>query len=226
VNRATLLTGTFFDSLVLGEPWEATPAPETQIALGGFGVCPEGPTCCWLVFDSSGSVSGTAGTDPVARRFDEALLAVEALGKRCRCRQELVAVVHFDCPTSLDLGPTPLSRQGRQRIARSLAIPPDAAGQSLLRRSLETVLDQMVQLPEHEHVLLLATDFQLFDADLDELYETLCGFPGTVHAVALRSPPPQRLLDDPQVVVTHVSPTSPRGAVARAVLAGLATHRS
>jgi hypothetical protein len=222
-----LLRGTLLDPHLLGHAHvtAATVSGSGRVGLGPLGRCPHHPVCTWFVVDSSGSVSGTHGNDPTARRFDEARLAVHAVARRCRCGRERIGIVHFDTPTSLDLHPTRIDQHGLRGIERCLAIPRDAAGQSLLRTSLDTVITLASGMPDHLHVLVALTDFQLFDDDLPGLYRDLSRFPGAVHAVSLRSAPPAELEHDANVVVTHITPDAQRGSVARAILAGLTEHR-
>jgi hypothetical protein len=52
----------------------------------------------------------------------------------------------------------------------------------------------------------------------------LVGFPGAVHAVVLGRRLPAGVLDQ-RITVTHIDRDSPPGAVARALFAGLVTHR-
>jgi hypothetical protein len=196
-----------------------------SIPLGSPGRCPHHPTLLTLLFDNSGSVSGVAGNDPVAQRYVEAELAIEAVGRRCRCRQELVSIVHFDVPTSGDVLPTPISRGGWRTLRHGLSIPPDGAGASLLGPSLEAAYGIAERYPRHGHILVALTDFELFDNELPRVLDDFCAFPGTVHAVALRANPPTRLVDDDRVRVTHVVYTDQPGAVARAVFSALTTHR-
>lgn len=225
--KARLLGGSVLDSRLIGQPHipAAMEAGPRGITVGPVGGCPHYPVCTWFVFDSSGSVSSVYGNDVIARRFDEARYAIGAVARRCRCGHELVAIVHFDTPTSLDLQPTRLDRHGVRQAERCLAIPPDALGQSLLRPSLDAVTELSVALPQHEHVLVALTDFLLFDDNLPGLYHKLIGFPGTVHAVSLRATPPDELLGHERVVVTQITPDAAPGSVATAVLAGLTTHR-
>lgn len=226
MRQSRHLASTILDARILGTaPWSRGVATTPGVTLGDVGRCPHTATCTWLLFDSSGSVSGTHGTDPIARRFDEALLALRAVARRCRCRGERVGITHFDHPTSLDLAPTALAGRGWRRVARSLTIPPDAAGQSLLRPSLEATFEQVELLPGHAATCVVFSDFLLFDDDLPALYEQLASFPGTTHAVCLRAFPPTALVDDPRVTVTHIDGNAARGSVANAVLAGLTVHR-
>lgn len=227
MNRTPILPTRFLETRFLGDRLHVARMQmhEGRVTLGPVGQCPHRPTCTWFVFDNSGSVSGTYGNDPVARRFDEALLAVRAVARRCSCGQERVAVVHFDTPVSLDLAPTLLAGNGWRTAARCLAIPPDGAGQSLLRASLHGVLGHVDAMPDHQHTLVVCSDFLLFDDDIAELYEEFGSFPGDVHAVCLRSTPPQILIDDQRVTVTHITADAKRGSVAAALLAGLTTYR-
>jgi hypothetical protein len=200
-------------------------ARKISIHLGDPGRCPHNSTLLTLLFDNSGSVSGVAGNDPIAQRYVEAELAIQAVARRCRCRRELVAIVHFDVPTSGDVPPTPLNRGGWRTLRRGLSIPPDGAGVSLLRPSLEAAYEITERYPQHDHILVALTDFELFDEQLDGVLDDFCSFPGTVHAVALRATPPARLVDDDRVQVTHVDYTDQPGAVARAVFNALTTYR-
>src|SRR4051794_18672522 len=76
------------------------PEQRVGIALGHPGRCPAMPTHLSLLFDDSGSITSPGGNDPIGNRFAEARLAIDAVARRCRCRQELVSVIHFDVPTS------------------------------------------------------------------------------------------------------------------------------
>jgi hypothetical protein len=195
-----------------------------DFSLGRPGRCPiERPTHLALVFDDSGSVGSPGGNDPVGARFEEARLAIKAVAKRCRCKRELVSVTHFDYPASRDLPPTSLSRTGG--IESALSVPIDGAGCSLLGPSLDRAYDLVKQLPDHDHLVLVLSDFLLFDSDLDGVLEKFASFPGDPHAVVLRAEPPPRLRDDPRVQVTRVSYTDPPGAVARTVFNALTSHR-
>lgn len=190
-----------------------------SITVGKPGRCPEEPVHFITDYDNSGSVTG--GNDPIGQRFVEGALAITRVGSRCRCGRDLCTVLHFDTPTSLDLAPTPLTKPHQDAIRRSLAIPPDGAGVSLLGPSLMAARQLVERYPSHRAVLCVHSDFELFD---DYLHE-LIAFPGDVHAIALRSPPPQVLIDAPNVTVTRVSYDSPPGTVARAVFTALTRTR-
>ena len=115
--RATLLDGDLLASPRLARPSGGRQVGVANIALGHPGRCPLRPTHLTLAFDNSGSVGSVGGNDPIGNRFAEARLAIEAVGRRCRCSRELISVLHFDFPTSLDLLAVPLSRH-RSQIER------------------------------------------------------------------------------------------------------------
>lgn len=195
-----------------------------DIDLGSPGRCPKRPTLTVFDFDNSGSVCGIGGNDPIGRRFDEATLAVEAVGRRCRCRQELVAVTNFDTPNSGDVPPTPI-RGGMAAIKQGLRIPGDGGGSSNLGPSLESVERLVALYPNHLPIVVVLSDFELFDPDVPGVLDRLAAFPGLVHAVVLRSDPPERLVEDPRVDVTHISHGDPPGSLARAVFGALTRTR-
>jgi hypothetical protein len=190
------------------------------ITVGKPGRCPEQPVLTICLFDNSGSVTG--GNDPVGQRFLEAYLAISKVGARCRCGKDLAAALHFDTPTSGDLEPTPITKAHHADIQRSLAIPPDGAGASLLGASL-TAAQQLAKRYRQSHRIVLAvlSDFLLFDNYLAELV----AFPGDVQAVALQAPAPQQLVEAPSVTVTPVDHSSRPGAVARAIFTALTRTR-
>lgn len=195
-----------------------------QINLGRTGRCPEQPILFTTVVDNSGSVSGVAGNDPVGNRFAELRLAIESVAKRCRCGDELVALLNFDSPTSVDVPPTAM-KGGMSVIDQGLKIPADGAGSSVLGSSLGLARRLVDHHPEHQGVLVVLSDFELLDRDVPGVLKELCDFPGLVHAVVLRSAPPQQLVDDPRVDVTHVTHSDPPGALAKAIFAALTATR-
>ena len=193
-----------------------------EIVLGPVGRCPHEPTHTIVVFDNSGSVTG--GNDVIGNRFTEAELAFEAVARRCRCGREMASCISFDSPTGLDAMGIPL-RGGLAKIKHGLAVPRDAAGSSVLGPSLDIAQRLTKQYPTHQTVLVVLSDFELFDPDVAKTLDEFRTFPGDVHAVVLRSTPPQELVDDDRVSVTAVTYDSPPGSVANAVLAGLTMHR-
>jgi len=224
VIRSTLLRSDLLASRQLAHPGGGKHTG-SEIVLGYAGRCPLEPTHLILNFDNSGSVGSAGGNDPIGNRFLEARLAIEAVSRRCRCDRELVSIVHFDCPTSGDVPPTPLNRQRSRQIERGLAIPPDGAGASLLGPSLQEAYRLAERFPDHQHVLCVLSDFLLFDDDLAKVLDDFAAFPGTLHAVVLRANPPSRLLDDGRIQVTLVDYTDRPGAVAHAVFGAATTHR-
>ncbi len=219
-----LLPSNMLDSCRLGYPGGRTQHRSgTGIILGSPGRCPHEPTLVTLVFDNSGSVS--TGNDPIGTRYAEARLAVEAVAKRCRCHRELAAVIHFDHPTSRCVSPTPLDRAGLATVLDGLSIPSDGRGISNLGPSLKRAYELAARYPDHRHAVVVASDFELFDNDVDRVLSDLRSFPGLVHAVVLRSEPPAVLLDDESVVVSRIQYGDKPGAVARALFESLTVYR-
>jgi len=189
------------------------------ITLGKPGSCPERPVLLIALYDNSASVTG--GNDPIGQRFLEVSIAIIRVGRRCYCGKDLVATLHFDTPTSGDLQPISITKPHQRDIRRSLATPPDGAGISCLGPSLLVALALAHRHPNHHPVLVVLSDFELFDDYLGQLI----AFPGDVHAVVLRASPPAVLEGAPDIRVTPVDYASRPGTVARAVFAGLTTGR-
>jgi hypothetical protein len=205
-------------------PLRAPVHPATSgITLGPVGRCPGKRTLAIKVFDDSGSI--LAGNDTTARRYEEAILAIDAVSRRCRCDNELVAILHMDRPNSADVPPTPLNPRRGGRFGTGLRVPPDGDGASTLRATLRRAEALAIGHPEHEATLAVFSDFLLFDDNLPGLWAELGGFPAHVVAVALRAAPPQAVVDDDRVTVVEVGPGSPAGSVARALFGALTTHR-
>lgn len=221
-----LLPGAVVPSRLLGAHGGGEGGAKTRkesYLLGKPGRCPEDPTIVVKLFDNSGSVA--TGNDVSARRYVEAQVAIDRVARCCKCGNELVAIYHFDTPTTGDVPPIPMGRKNQKAIEQGLGIPPDGRGISELGRSLDVAYDVVARYPDHDAILVVYSDFELFDHNLADVLERFAAFPGTVHAVVLRSQPPQILLDDDRVQVTHVGYDATPGAVARAVFDGLTVHR-
>src|SRR3954462_13083097 len=102
-------------------PVRGTAAETSRFLLGPVGNCPGKPTLLIAVFDDSGSVLG--GNDTTGRRYEEAAIAFDAVGRRCRCDDELAAILHMDRPNSADVPPTPLNRRRGGRFDVGLTVP-------------------------------------------------------------------------------------------------------
>ena len=192
-----------------------------QVQLERPGPCSGEHICYHCVFDNSGSIGH--GNDPGGNRFEEIRLTLRHVARHCRCHRELASIIHFDTPTSADVMPTKLDRKGLRQLEAGLTIPLDGAGSSDLGPSLDRVSALAAKQPDFKHVLTVLSDFELHGRPtvLDELVR----FPGDVHAVVLRSTPPQVLIDAPTVLVTRVQPTDPPGAVAKALFTSMSLHR-
>jgi hypothetical protein len=195
---------------------------EPHLQLGDPGHCPGHPSLTICLFDDSGSVAGPVGTDPMSNRYQEAAAAFQALSRRCRCGRCWAAVIHFDLVGGC--GPTSLARRAPRSLIQALAVPTEAAGVSLLGPGLA----EAVRLVEgasdvRELALVVFSDFELFDPDLDRLLTDLAGFPGRVHAVILGGHVPAGL--DPAIQVTALTSADAPGATARALLRSLSVGR-
>jgi len=205
-------------------PTARTTTKAGRIRLFYPGRCPKTPTLNMFVFDDSGSLSGPAGNDPLSNRYGEARRALEAVARHCSCRECLAAIIHFDTPTAGCVEPTPLNRSGLRQLASGLSVPRDAAGASLLEASLTKAESLAAQYPAHGLVLTILTDWELFDTNVPELFSRLAGFPGTVFAVGLRTPPPADLLD-PAIQTVTITRDSPKGSLARTTFNSLTLYR-
>lgn len=203
-------------------PRRSTPAI-ARFELGDPGRPSEVPTLLIAVFDNSGSVISPAGTDPLSNRFAEAAEAFRVVARK-GSRQELGALLHFDTPTSGDVGPVPITKRGIAALRAGCRVPPDGAGSSELGPSLHRAIEIAETHPEHEATLVVLSDFLLLDPDPVQVLAKLATFPGQVHAVVLGSRLPADVLDK-RITVTPIGRDDPPGAVARALFASLTTHR-
>ncbi len=190
----------------------ATGDRRIDVYLGNPGACPHEKVLYFNLFDNSGSVTG--GNDPIGQRFEEVGHTLRHLSRVCNCGREFSSIIHFDTPTSGDVVPTKLNRKGLDALARGLSVPLDGAGISELGPSLRRVTDVVAQNPNYTPVVTVFSDFELFDPP--HVLDDLVSFPGIVHAVVLRSTPPQILLD---------LPSDPTGAVAKALFASMTAVR-
>lgn len=208
------LASSVIDLTTLGLPNATT---YTDTPLPPVGACPHQPTLTIFVFDDSGSVSG--GADPIGQRYEEARLAIAHLSRRCRCSQELVAVLHFDRDTGGDSEPTVITKRNMQRINAAL-VDPGGYGTSELGDALTDAEELALAHPGHTVTLGIFSDFELFDEDLSDIYERLQAFPGKVHAVVLGGHTPA-MLNASELPTTTIGWNALSGDVARAVLAAL-----
>lgn len=195
---------------------------DLNIVLGHAGSCPNEPTITISINDDSGSMLG--GSDSTGLRYTEFGIAIDRVSRRCRCDRELVAVLHMNRPTSADRPPVPLNRRAKADLAGGLVVPRDGDGASTMGATLRRATELAASHPNHRAVLAAFSDYELTD-DLTELAADLAAFPGDVHAIVMRSQPPQALLDFDAITVTHVAAGAAPGALAHALFAALTTHR-
>lgn len=197
---------------------------EQTYSLGLPGKCPKAPSLLITIFDDSGSITAPlGGNDPVGNRYREAAAAIRQVGSGCRCRRELVAVLHFDTPTDGDVAPTTIRRPGHRLVVAGLRLPGDALGSSCLGPSLQAATLLAEKYPEHAATLVLFSDLALLDPDPAAVLDQLADFPGAVHAVVLGGRRPLGL--DERITSTEIRYDDPPGAVARALFGDLTLHR-
>lgn len=198
------------------------PSASTYL-LGNPGRPAEGPTLLIAVFDNSGSVVTPTGTDPLSNRYAEVNRAFSVVARR-GASHELGAVLHFDTPSSGEIGPVSLTMHGYRRLRSGLRVPSDGAGTSELAPSLARAEQIAGAYPDHAVTLVVLSDFLLMDLEPGPVLSRLAVFPGQVHAVVLGSCLPEGVLEE-RIIVTRIQRGDPPGAVARAVFASLITHR-
>lgn len=225
--RAALLASTPLSSHLLGTGSARSGgrmgSPDLEGTLGDPGWPAAVPTLLITIFDSSGSVTSSAGTDPLSNRFAEARRAFSVVARR-GSRHELGAVLHFDTPSSGDIRPVPLTRLGLLVLRWGLRVPPSGSGSSELMPSLHRAVAIAEAHPDHQTTVVVLSDFQLLDPEPKQVLADLAAFPGQVHAVVLGSDPPAGMLDE-HIMVTPIGRNDPPGAVARAVFTSLTTYR-
>lgn len=194
-----------------------------QVALGAPGKCARKPVMVVCLFDNSGSVTG--GNDPLGHRYDEINYALQKVGRKCSCHQCMAAIIHFDVPTDGDVPPTPISRKGMARLEEGLKVPM-GGGTSNLGPSLSEAYKVAAPYQKSHHmVLVVATDFELFDTDVNGVMQRVVDFPGQVHALVLNTEPRPILTEASNVTVSRVDPRSQVGDVAKALFATVVNYR-
>lgn len=217
LQRSAVLPSATLGAAALGS------AEQPPLRLGNPGRCPGHESLTIAIFDDSGSVTGPTGNDPVSNRYAEAKAAFDALARRCRCGRCQAAVLHFDLCGGA--GPLPLKGRVPGPLARALAIPPDATGYSLLGPSLAMARQIVDKAPAaRDLALVVFSDFQLFDPNLDQVLADMAGFPGEVQAVVLGASPEASALD-PGITITRLGVDDAPGALGRALLRSLARGR-
>ncbi len=193
-----------------------------NITLPPPGKCAIRPTLLIMLFDDSGSMLG--GNDSTGLRYQEAALAVRAVGKRCRCGRERVAVLHMNRPTCGDLAPTPIRQRDWPAIENALEIPGDTDGASAITATLGRATQIAATHQDHQICLLVFSDFELID-NMHQLAFDLAAVPADVRAVAMRSQPPAVFDEFDRIAVTHIPTGQQPGMVAEAVFAALTDPR-
>ena len=193
-----------------------------RVRLGRAGRCPKRPDLFIVVADDSGSVCG--GNDPLGHRYDEIGYALRKTGAACTCGRCLAGIVHFDVPTNADVAPTPINRKHQRKLEAGLTVP-SSAGSSNLGPALAAAYRIAKRHPRHTSTLIAATDFELFDHDVDQVMQHLVAFPGRVHAMVLNTTPLPILTGSSNVTVSEVDARSTIGSVAQSVFGTLTAGR-
>jgi len=198
------------------------PKPTFRIGLGHPGNCPTKPTLLICIFDDSGSMLG--GSDSTGHRYLEAELAFERISRRCACDREMAAILHMNRPTSADRPALLLNRRAKSDLVGGLMVPRDGDGASAMADTLARAHQIATVHPDHRATLVAFSDYELVD-NMPTLTADMASFPGSVHAVVMRSKPPAELIAEDTITVTHVANGEPPGAVARALFASITAHR-
>lgn len=215
-----MITSHVLPSSLLGAV--ADHAGQTTIKLGGVGKCPDQATLVIGIVDDSGSVTAPGGTDPISNRYTELGMAIHAVARKCRCKQELAAIVHFDSPAG-DTRALPLTKQGMAELERGLRVPLLARGTSDMLPSILKATEMALAHPDHQAVAIVFSDFRLTDERPAAPFEALSNFPGTVYGCVLGGGDFDQLPGVDHLLA--VDAASPPGAIARALLAALTHHR-
>ena len=99
--------------------------------------------------------------------------------------REYSSIIHFDTPTSGDVLPTRLSCRGLSKLDAGLIVPPDGAGISLLKPSLDRAVALAASQPDITPVLTVLSDFELFDQTVGARCSDRLSGPGTCGRVSV-----------------------------------------
>jgi hypothetical protein len=167
-----------------------------------------GPAVVDLLSDLSGSMIGA--NDAKGLRHEAALIALEHLATG-RGSQWHARVFSFDMNSPLDLALTPLDGRGRQAAQRAL-LSASPGGSSNLGPSLRAAEATAPSMPR---LLVVMSDFELFDMDLSSVYNLLANSTAThVLALVFTSDPPSALVAT-GVEVHHIHASNKPADVAR-----------
>ncbi len=172
-----------------------------------------GPAFVDILTDLSGSMWG--GNDAKGLRHEVALIALEHLASR-RSTHWHTRITSFDQNSSLELPLTRLDTAGR-RAAQKALLSASPGGSSNLGPCLRSVEAQASQMPR---LLVVLSDFELFDPDLPAVYDDLRTSSAThVLALVFSSSPPAELVAT-GVEVHRITPSgNPPADVARLITA-------
>lgn len=152
---------------------------------GGLGKCDRRPTCLWCIFDESGSVH--TFSDPVSYRHALFARVVAEMAKSCTCGHSAAAFVTFDVARSA--GPVQLRSRTTKDLTAALGSLPGTS--SLLGTALAWT--ERALSHQDNSVVAVLSDFQLFDSDLETLYDRWVSLDARALAIVLRAEPPQGL---------------------------------
>ena len=192
------------------------------IKLGAPGKCGDIPTHMVLCFDDSGSMS--MGNDSAGRRYDEASLVIKKVAEHCKCKKCVISIIHFDPRSQEDHFSFLRLREDERTIHGALR--PGGTGSSNLGPALQNAYKIVAKQKQYHNVLVVLSDFELFDPAVEHVLERFAAFPGASHAVIMRSQNAAPSLDtDLRVTVTRIENGTPHGAVAHAIFDGVTTFR-
>ncbi len=185
--------------------WVRNYRPEIKI-----NTCEDQPTNLIVIFDESGSVFDNA--DPILYRHELMLNAVKAFAKSCTCKKCTISVATFN--TEALFYPKELSKHNLCELDSFINNLPYSNSQ--LSDSLSWAENQ-ASLLTGTNILVVFSDFELFDRPEDNVYERFANFNGKSLAAVLRVEPNNELLKK-QIDYIQIDTTSKNTAIADAVI--------
>jgi len=148
-----------------------------------------------VIFDESWSVRG--GNDVVGLRHELILIALEHLSGNFQRRGKWSARIStFDMPSVFELPITSLTRRGL-KVAEGVLLRGSPGGCSILGPSLRRAEESATRLTDHDRLLVVVSDFELFDqpSPQSSLQRMIDSSATQVLAISLNNVPPDVLVD-------------------------------
>ncbi len=169
-----------------------------------------------VIFDESWSVCG--GNDVIGQRHELMLIALEHLGGGVQGRGRWFARISaFDSPSVFDLSIIKLHRRGLL-AAQDVLLRASPGGCSILGPSLRRAEESAALRGARHRLLVVASDFELFDSDPTSTLKSLITSSATeVLAISLNNEPPS-LLSGTRVRTARVLSSDAPGDLANHVI--------